>query len=80
MGILIAVVATFLITVLWQTWATRANKAPLKATIHLLTNELNGMARELEYANIEEYWKATKGVEYSKNAARNLTNALKSLE
>jgi hypothetical protein len=80
MGIVIAVVITFFLTVLWQMWASRANKLPLRAVINALTNELDMMAEKLGYANITDYWKATNGDKYAKDASKNVKNALKSLE
>ncbi|KIL34462.1 hypothetical protein SD71_19615 [Cohnella kolymensis] len=47
MGIVSAVVITFFLTVLWQMWASRANKLPLRAVINALTNELDMMAEKI---------------------------------
>ena len=68
MEIIIAIVVTFIVTVLWQKWADKRNKLPLRITLQGLNNELNMLSKQLGYEDIVEYWKATKGNDYAQIA------------
>lgn len=78
--IVIAVVITFVLTVLWQRWADRRNKLPLRVCIQGLWNELNNISKSEGYDDFEDYLVKTKGKDYAKVAYLNYSNALKALE
>jgi hypothetical protein len=80
MGIVVAVIITFVVTTVWHMWTSRANKLPLRVTMNGMRNELDLMSKQLGYEDVTEYWTATKGRDYAQIANNNFKNAVKSLE
>jgi hypothetical protein len=77
--IFLSVAITFILTILWQKWATRKNKLPLRVTIQGMMNELNTLAKKSGYQDVTDYWEREKGTDYMTVAIMNYQNALNSL-
>lgn len=80
MQIAITAIVTFVITVIWQKWANRKNRLPLRVLIRGMRNELDVLAQKVGYESIVEYWEIEKGKDYAQIALINLDGALESLE
>lgn len=72
MNILIAVVATFIVTAIWQLFSSRKIRANHRLMTTALIKELDEMAMKLGHKDFIVYLSATKGHDYANTAAINL--------
>ena len=77
-GIGTAVIVTFVITTVWQIWATRKIRANQQMMAGALIKELEEAAKKLGFSSLEEYYRRTKGDDYAETTVINIRNFMDS--
>lgn len=80
MEIIATAIITFVVTVIWQKWADRKGKLPLRVLIQSMMNELNWLAQKAGYVDVTDYWIKEKGKDYAQVAMMNYQETIKFLE